>query len=259
MSKTSTIQFSPDYDRLTPLRLITRAIWGFEDDVHTACPLTRLFIDGKAFHLEQIELAILGLVQAWCIYVDILPEPMAEPPSRSTQAVRSKHNEALNLREDDVAIWLSGVNLKCANERDHIEAAIRTIGLIVYFNQSVLIAGRKAEMAAKVIADAADLCASADALRRGTIARALVQLKGTKTAEGRLAEGHYLTPSDRREAMAALSAVGGADLAACVGCAGVSNQATRMLTRMFQVHGARPPCRALPRAWHVHRAPLSFW
>ena len=91
------------------------------------------------------------------------------------------------------------------------------------------------------------------------IARALVQLKGTKTAEGRLAEGHYLTPNDRREAMAALSAVGGADLAACVGCAGVSNQATRMLTRMFQVHGARPPCRALTRAWHVHRAPLSFW
>ena len=118
------------------------------------------------------------------------------------QAVRSKHNEALNLHEDDVAIWLSGVNLKCANERDHIEAAIRTIGLIVYFNQSVLIAGRKAERAAAVIADAADLCTSADALRRGTIARALVQLKGMKAAGARLSEGRIPTARDRRDACA---------------------------------------------------------
>ena len=63
MCKTSTIEFSPDYDRLTPLRLLTRAIWGFED-AHTPCPLMMVFIDGKSFYLEQIELAILGLVQA---------------------------------------------------------------------------------------------------------------------------------------------------------------------------------------------------
>ena len=51
----------PKFDPLPPLRLLTSAIWGF-DQPNVACPMLHAFIDGRLYQHEQLKHALQGLL-----------------------------------------------------------------------------------------------------------------------------------------------------------------------------------------------------